>query len=191
MRFTPQEIKELLKAWLAISLAFAIAFGGLRTDAGLLIVLGVSLLTVGVGFVLHELAHKFVAQRYGADAAFHAFNQMLIFALLTSFVGIIFAIPGAVFIKTRLRLDQHGKVALAGPMTNVLLAAVFAFFVVLFPGVLGDVATYGLRVNAWLALFNMLPFFGADGATVLSWSKPVYGFSLVVAAMAMLASYLL
>ena len=189
MRFSLREIKELLKAWILISLAFAIAFGGLRLDASMLVVLGVSLFTVGIGFVLHELAHKFVAQRYGAQAEFRAFNQMLVFALVTSLFGIILAVPGAVFITSPLRRDQHGKVALAGPLTNAVLALGFAAMVVLFPWS-APVASFGLRVNAWLGLFNLIPFLGADGEKVLAWHKGVYAVSITVASFVMVLAYL-
>ena len=63
MNFSKTEQHDLLKAWLAITVAFAIALGGLNfAQPALLINAAV---TVGLGFLLHELAHKFVAQYYG------------------------------------------------------------------------------------------------------------------------------
>ena len=191
MHFSPFEIRELLKAWIVISLAFAIAFGGIRTDAGFLVILGVSLVTVGIGFVFHELAHKWLAQSYGAVAEFKAFNTMLILALITSLFGIILAVPGAVFIKTPIRKDQHGKVALAGPMTNIVLAVFFIAIGLALPEPLNVVARYGALINAWLALFNMMPFLGADGSKVLAWNKPVYITTLIGAGALTAVSYIL
>ncbi|PIN80923.1 metalloprotease, partial [Candidatus Woesearchaeota archaeon CG10_big_fil_rev_8_21_14_0_10_30_7] len=60
MKFSHKEIFDLVKAWVIISFAFAIVFKN-AGDVFINIVL-MSLITVGAGFLLHELAHKFVAQ---------------------------------------------------------------------------------------------------------------------------------
>ena len=66
-----QEIRELFIAWLMISIAFAIArsseidmrtIGFFTTDFIILIL--ISAVTVGAAFLMHELAHKIIAQRY-------------------------------------------------------------------------------------------------------------------------------
>ena len=85
MKFTNKEIRDLLIAWFMISLAFAILFSGLSLSAFFLISLIISGLTVGIGFLLHELMHKFVAQKYGLMAEFHASYKMLFLAILFSF----------------------------------------------------------------------------------------------------------
>ena len=61
------EIRDLIKAWIAVSIAFAMVMRGL---AGLDFyqVFIVAAITVGTGFLLHELGHKLVAQRYGCLA---------------------------------------------------------------------------------------------------------------------------
>ena len=76
-KFTMQEIKELVKAWTIISLAFTILFyNPLQTGFGLdkipaiLILFVFSLLTAGLGFLVHELAHKYVAEKYGCKTMF-------------------------------------------------------------------------------------------------------------------------
>ncbi len=48
----------------------------------------------------------------------------------------------------------------------------------------------GLQVNAWLALLNMIPFFGADGNKVLKWSGAAYWMLAIASgAMMFVASY--
>jgi Zn-dependent protease len=76
----------LLKSWIAISIAFTILNTSIF-DSGFVIYFVISLLTVGLGFIFHELAHKFVAQRYGCFAEYRANNQMLIIGILTAFLG--------------------------------------------------------------------------------------------------------
>ncbi len=188
LTFTRREIFDIGKAWLLLSLAFGIALHGLSLKASLLVAIVISLLTVGIGFVLHELAHKYVAHRYHLHAEFFANNMMLVFALVTSVFGLILAAPGAVWIEGTSR-DKHGKIALAGPLTNILLALVFIVVYFLVPSTLSAIAAYGFQINAFLALFNMLPFFGFDGVQVLAWSKKWYGISMAGAVLVTAASY--
>lgn len=175
--FTDIEVKELLKAWAAISLAFAVAMGGGRLFNPRLIAL--SGLTVGIGFLLHELGHKFVAQRYGFPAEFKAFDTMLIFAVLLSFSGFVFAAPGAVFIGGLPELEKNGKISAAGPGTSLLLAAAFLGLRFLFGSSL--LLTYGFQINSWLAFFNLLPMWNFDGRKILRWNRGVYSLMALAA----------
>ncbi len=171
-RFTTIEIKEIVKAWLLVSLMFAIAMGGWR---GILTVLPITLATAGAGFLFHELAHKFVAQRAKCYAEFKANDQALLIGVLLSFTGFILAAPGGVYIRGATH-RQHGQIALAGPLTNVVLAALFWLITPIFP----LVGAYGHHINALLAVFNLLPFPPFDGHAVFSWNKLAWGVSIVV-----------
>ena len=152
----------------------------------------ISALTVGIGFIFHELAHKIVAQRFGCFAEFRAFNGMLMLAVILSFLGFIFAAPGAVMIAGPVGRRRNGKIAVSGPVTNLVLAVVFLGIFSLYPtGFLGTFSRYGFMINTWLALFNMIPLWQLDGKKVLAWSKPIYfgvlagGFALHVVATAL------
>jgi len=138
--------------------------------------------------LLHELAHKFFAQRYGAWAEFRAFDKMLMIALLVSVFGFIFAAPGAVFIRGLVSRRQNGVISLAGPVTNFALATAFILLNMFTP--LGLVTQYGAQINAWLGVFNLLPFFGLDGEKVLHWDKRIYGGALLVGIALVFASQL-
>lgn len=176
-----KEIKDLAKAWIAISIAFALV---LRHDIGLAFyqVLLISSITVGIGFLLHELGHKFVAQRYGCFAEFRSFDRMLLLAVIMSFFGFVFAAPGAVMIAGKVDTRKNGIISVAGPIVNLILAAGFLSVFFLFPseGLLKVLAFYGFFINSWLALFNMIPILNLDGAKVLRWDKKVYGIVVAV-----------
>ena len=58
-----REIRDLIKAWIAISIAFAIVMRRIL-NASFYEAFIVAAITVGTGFLLHELGHKIVAQRY-------------------------------------------------------------------------------------------------------------------------------
>jgi Zn-dependent protease len=190
LTFSEREIRDLGVAWLALGVAFTlllepqlrnVLFGQLGdlTVGAIARTLVVSLLTVGVAFLLHELAHKVVAVRFGQVAAFRADYRMLGFAIVGALVGFLFAAPGAVVHRGRISAKENGLIAVAGPVTNLLLAAVFLVpfigaILTSTGGLLWDIATRGLQINLLLAGFNMLPFGPLDGRKVREWSNLVW-----------------
>ena len=109
----------MIRAWVIISLAFAIAFTGFSISQVFLVSIIVSAFTVGVGFLFHELGHKFLAQKYGCWAEFRANNFMLMMALIFSFFGFIFAAPGGVFIKGHITKRKNAYISMIGPIINI------------------------------------------------------------------------
>ncbi|MBS3139321.1 hypothetical protein J4207_06475 [Candidatus Woesearchaeota archaeon] len=175
-RVSRTELIDLTKGWIAISFAFAIALHGLSFSFEFLTVAAIAALTVGVGFIFHELAHKIVAQRYGCWAEFRADDKMLLFALLLSVFGFIFAAPGAVIIDGVVTKKENGLIAVVGSWTNLVLAVLFLALMPVIP----VVASYGVRINAWLAIFNMIPLWILDGKKVFVWNKLVWGATVVI-----------
>ncbi len=181
IRTSDIEINDLVKAWLIISLAFTILLNGFAFNLGTLLILLLSAVTVGTGFLLHELAHKLVAQRYHCWAEFRSDNTMLLFALFSSMLGFIFAAPGAVIIYgPHITKRENGIISAAGPLTNFILASLFLALLFFPHAFVQAVASYGFRINTWIGLFNMLPFFIFDGAKIFRWSKIVWGSMLVL-----------
>lgn len=180
MNFSKTEMQHLLRAWVIISLAFAIAFKGLSFSPEFLVIFAVSAFTVGIGFILHELGHKFLAQKYGCWAEFRANNFMLGLALVFSFFGFIFAAPGGVFIQGHVTKRKHAYIAMMGPVINLVLGIAFGLLAYFVP-MLKPVAFPGMLINFWLGLFNAFPFPMFDGHKVYVWNKLVY-FALLIAA---------
>jgi Zn-dependent protease len=177
--FSGIEVRDILLAWLALGIAFTIAISsrgfGTATFSDLTAIFATSLATVGSGFVLHELSHKFTAQRYGYWAEFRVWPLGLLLALATSFIGFIFAAPGATYISgTNISQEQNGKISISGPLTNVAVAAAF-LPLVLFSANLSDfwvqLGFEGVYINIFLALFNLLPIPPLDGSKVFAWNK--------------------
>jgi Zn-dependent protease len=202
-RISRREEFDLFVAWIAISLAFAIIFLrdiGRADPVIALLFLGVSLFTVGIGFILHEMAHKFTAIKYGFWAEFRKDNIMLVVAVaLAALVGVVFAAPGATVIYDTtgrgISREQNGKISAAGPIVNLLLCIPFAVLLIYGGGgmsLTGNIATMtgmiGFQVNAMIAAFNMLPVSVLDGKKVLAWNKAVFVIMIIAAFGALLAS---
>jgi Zn-dependent protease len=203
-RISRREEFDLFVAWIAISLAFAIIFLrdiGRADPVIALLFLGVSLFTVGIGFILHEMAHKFTAIKYGFWAEFRKDNLMLVVAVaLAALVGVVFAAPGATVIYDTtgrgISREQNGKISVAGPVVNLLLCIPFAVLLIYGGGGMsftGNIVTMigmiGFQVNAMIAAFNMLPVSVLDGKKVLAWNKGVFVIMIIAAFGALLVSF--
>lgn len=181
---------ELLKAWAGTTLAFAIVqtgAGNLFTEQFLSNLL-ISAVVCGMGFVLHELAHRVVARNYGAEAHFIANNPWLLISIVLSFTGFFIAAPGAVWHRGYLTPRQSGLIALAGPVTNLVLSVIFLFALISISALRLPVPIWvfttcyiGFKFNAWLGLFNMIPANPFDGAKVLAWDWRVFAVTVAVA----------
>lgn len=177
--FSTIEIKHLSIALIMITATLMAFNRGNLNEFNIVTFLVLNILTIGLGFLLHELGHKFVAQNYGFLSEFRADFMMLFFAfLLALFSPVVFLAPGAVMIHGRLSRKQNGIISVAGPLVNLALALVFlAIALIVQPNsdtILGYLVWLGIWVNAFLGVFNMLPFWILDGKKVLAWNKLVY-----------------
>ena len=146
------------------------------------------LVFVGLGFTLHEIAHKLMAQSLGARSEFRMWSKGLQFALFMRIIGgPVFIAPGATYwAKYNASIEDHGKVSLAGPATNIILALIFMGAAFLHP-----VMLLGAYVNLQLAFFNLIPFGPLDGADLLRWKWPIWAVTMgIVLGLQQLVSYI-
>lgn len=183
----PTELKHLVIAWLALGVAFTFRYM-FRTPAIFPLMLSISLGTVGLGFILHELAHKFAANHYGYWAEFRLWPWGLMMALTFAFISggtFIFAAPGATYIVPRssgvsltISKRHDAFISLAGPFTNLALAGIFfslgGLDELLGSAWLMSLQQIGYQTNLWLAAFNLIPIGGMDGQKIISWGLPVW-----------------
>jgi Zn-dependent protease len=177
------EIRDLLVSALALALAFGIALsGGYRSFAdpqalGILTLL--SFFAISLGFVLHEMAHRLVARKFGCVAIYKMWPLGLLAALGCSLFGFVFAAPGAVNIysgkdnsgNNTLTLERSGLISLAGPVMNIGLTFIFMVLNTTIPTLLFSL---GAQINAWLSMFNLIAFGPLDGAKIFMWSKKIW-----------------
>ncbi len=137
-------------------------------------------LIYGTAFIIHELAHKFTAQMMGYWAEFKINQQGLMLTLLSMFGPLKIIAPGAVMIGNITNWDHYGKVAAAGPTSNILLGLLF-FILQAISGsnIVSQLAIIGMNINASLALFNLIPFGLFDGAKIIKWDRSIWGACVV------------
>jgi Zn-dependent protease len=187
--FSKTEINHLTLATLAFTMALAFMFSGgimgALSDPSAFLVYGVlALVTFTPGFLVHEIAHKIQARKYGCWAEFRASPSGLRFGvLLAAILGIVFMAPGAVMVAGNTTREQFGKVALAGPVSNVVLWCIGLASAVAIGGAGGiadDVIYYWMWANGILGALNMLPFGPLDGKKIKTWSDVMFWLWLII-----------
>ncbi|MBN1645625.1 site-2 protease family protein [Candidatus Woesearchaeota archaeon] len=182
MRFSRTEIMHLLKSWVMISIVFIIVRyydnpGALQFN------IIASVFVVGIAFVLHELGHKFMAQKYKCIAEYRSdMKNMLIAVGMALVLRFAFIAPGAVYIHGYLSKENNGKVSLAGPAVNIALAVLAILAAYFVSGIYRDIAIYAGWINSFIAFFNLLPIGNFDGKKIKAWDSRVWGISIGVSA---------
>ena len=179
--FSRKEKQDLSKSILIIALAFAIAFtvnSGAFNIYTFAFNFGIGFAAALLGFLLHEMAHKYVAIKYGCWSEFRASDRGLMFALFISLMGWLILAPGAVMISGRITKAQNGKISAAGPLTNMLIGypLMALSLYVIFPinELIGIMLFWIGTLNIFLAWFNLLPIPPLDGSKIWKWNIPVY-----------------
>ncbi|MBI4080796.1 MAG: site-2 protease family protein [Candidatus Levybacteria bacterium] len=150
--------------------------------------------------ILHEIAHGYVADRFG-DPTARLMGRLtlnpiphldpfmsIILPLLLAFTGSPIILGGAKPVPVDPFNLKDGRkdialVSLAGPMTNLILAVIASLFAhVLFPGMsLGSIERLSvpgfllstiIRMNILLTILNLLPIPPLDGSKIFSLILP-------------------
>jgi len=188
--FSKEELKDIVLAVLSVSLIFAY---DLNNPANTANVFPFYFLVVILAFLCHELAHRFVARKFGCAAFFKIWPQGILFGLLFMLVGLKFVASGAVMIYpyafgrwgyriVHLTAVDTGIIAFSGIGVNLVFAIIFRPLTgsLIWQGI--DVFGSLAFVNAWLALINLLPIPPLDGSKIMAW-KPLLWFIMFLAAL--------
>ena len=178
MRFSSTEIRHLI---IGTALVTAAGISFLIGNAFTALALAVATVTFAMGFILHELSHKYVAQRYGLWAEFRVNTMGVILTAISIVSPLKFIAPGAVVISGFADKDRMGLTAIAGPIVNIVITvALLASLPVLAHTPIYFAILYGAAINAFLALFNLIPFAIFDGRKVYAWNRRYWAIAFAV-----------
>ncbi|MEM2341068.1 MAG: AN1-type zinc finger domain-containing protein [Candidatus Bathyarchaeia archaeon] len=135
-----------------------------------------------LSFILHEIGHKFTAKYYGLWAEFRLSLIGIMITLISVFSPIIKIIsPGAVVISGEATRENLGKIALSGPIINISLSILLLALNLTLNTSFKIILAWGSIVNAYVAVFNLIPFGFLDGAKIFWWNKYVWIISFLMA----------
>jgi Zn-dependent protease len=202
-QFSMLEVKHIILAMIVITFAFSFnlthnsflnLFSLLYPESAefvkipdifeVLFFLPVSFLGVVTAFFVHEISHKIMAQRYRLWAEFRMYPLGLFFAFFIAILtGVVFAAPGAVMFRGDSRTYETGRIAMAGPLSNIFISGIFfmiyrfGFFELLFNKLIGFICF----INAILAIFNLLPLGPLDGVKIVRWNPLIWSILFIIA----------
>jgi Zn-dependent protease len=185
-------IKEVQHLVIGALLVFAVGFSfGLYSSWSTALVVELSALAVLliVSFFTHEIAHKITAQKHGLWAEFRLTTWGAIMTVFTLFLPFKLISPGAVMISGPAKLNEIGKISIAGPITNIILSTVF-LSACLVPSPYSWIFAIGAFLNGFIAVFNLIPFGILDGFKIYSWNKQVWLAGFAASAALAIAGYL-
>lgn len=184
-----QEISELGIGWIISSFVILYITGNLYIivlEGRIPDTLLIWLFVLGIAFFTHELFHKFVAIKFGAKAYFRLSKQGLFLTLISVIIRFPILATGAVFWWGEATASPgiRGRVSAAGPLSNLILAGISLIIqgigwllrndIPNLGGILFLVGMYGVWLNVFLGVFNLLPVGVLDGAKVLAWDPKVW-----------------
>ena len=76
--------------------------------------------------------------------------------------------------------EHTGKIAVAGPGINIVLSGIFFIITFFSTGLIAYIASFIGSINAFLALFNLIPLGFFDGRKIFSWRKDIWAFLIVL-----------
>lgn len=191
IHFSIKEIKHLtIAALLVIGIGSSWGmFLDIDPEMGGTLMLAAFAAILTASFLAHEIAHKIAAQRRGLWAEFRLTfigAILTLFFILSPFFKIIS--PGAVFVAGPVDRESMGRTSIAGPATNIVLSMMLLAVALLIPKY-PLIFFLGAAFNAWIALFNLIPFGILDGFKIFLWNKKIWALAFTASLALTIISY--
>lgn len=171
--FSPKELKHLfLGTLLVIGISLSFGFNSWGASDWVLVFSALAAV-ITMSFFTHEIAHKATAQRRGLWAEFRLTLWGAILTCLSIFLPFKIISPGAVMISGPARIDEIGKISIAGPLTNIVLSTVFLGLTFI-KSPYSWIFAVGAFFNGYIAVFNLIPIGILDGFKIFNWNKPIW-----------------
>lgn len=143
-------------------------------------------------FLTHEIAHKIMAQRSGLWAEFRLTTMGAVLTLVSVFLPFKMIAPGAMMIGGTMRKNSDiVNISIAGPITNFIYSCAFLgiAFALPLPVEWALVLLFAAYINAFMAVFNLIPFGVLDGYKIFSMNKKIWVAAFVPTAILTLYLY--
>ncbi|MEB3825826.1 MAG: hypothetical protein LRS47_04075, partial [Desulfurococcales archaeon] len=136
------------------------------------------------GVVLHEMAHKYSGRKLGCASMYVVTLWGLLITMASGFFPIKLIVPGYTSIVCYYGIGrkEDAEISAWGPAVNIILSS---FSLVLYKAGLsmrGFMIGFA-EINAWLALFNLLPIPPLDGSKIMRYRMDLWLAMIIFALM--------
>lgn len=190
VRFSQKELKHILvAALLVVGIGFSIALYGFSWTWDIMAVFA-TLMTAS--FLIHEIAHKVIAQKKGLWAEFRLTTWGAVLTFVCVFLPFKMISPGAMMIGGSLpKSDDILKISLAGPLTNLIFSSTLLGLASVLPihAPFTVMLLFGAYINAFMGVFNLIPFGILDGYKIFSVNKKIWAAAFIPSLLLTIATY--
>ena len=184
---TPKELKHIaVAAALVIAIGFSIGLygnylGGF-TNPWTWTMMAIFAVIMTASFLTHEIAHKIFAQKAGMWAEFRLTTWGAVLTFVSIFLPFRMIAPGAMMIAGTPDRKEMIKISIAGVITNMIYSLVtLSVAFALAPGVFATMLFFAAYINAFMAIFNLIPFGVLDGFKLFILNKKIWALAFTVA----------
>ncbi len=193
---SPKELKHIIvAAALVVGIGFSIGlygryFGGFRFYwTWDLMAVFATIMTAS--FLSHEIGHKIMAQKNGLWAEFRLTTWGVALTFISIFLPFRMISPGAMMISGSPSGNEIVKISLAGPVVNLVFSgALLGAAFVLYPSAFGLMLFFVAYINAFMAVFNLIPIGILDGYKIFSFNKKIWALLFIPSAILAVVTFL-
>ena len=130
----------------------------------------------GITTILHDLAHKYGAYRYGCITEYKVWGLGTVTMLSTAWLfGNAFAKPSRTLVRSEKNLlpEEAAIIKLAGPLMSMGVAIVSLFLIPL-GGLFAIAGSAGFSMNLLNSVFSLVPVKPNDGVEIYAWNKLIW-----------------
>lgn len=197
VNFSQKEIKHIgIAAALVVGIGFSIGlygnyFGGFLFEWTWAMMAAFAVVMTA-SFLAHEIAHKIIAQKKGMWAEFRLTTWGAVLTFASIFLPFRMIAPGAMMIGGSIPSGEDiVKISIAGPLTNLIFSsALLGCAFTIFPNTFAYLLFFAAYINAFMAVFNLIPFGVLDGFKIFSFNKKLWALAFAPAVILTIITYL-
>ena len=143
-------------------------------------VMSIFAIIMTASFLAHEIGHKIVGQKNGLWAEFRLTTWGSVLTLVSVFLPFKMISPGAMMLAGQPNADEIVKISIAGPAINLILSTAILGVAFAMPSSLFvSMLFFAAYINAFMAVFNLIPFGILDGYKIFSFNKKLWALAFV------------
>jgi Zn-dependent protease len=188
---SPKELKHIgIAALLVLGIGFSMYLYSFSSAYWDLAAMSFFAVFMTASFLIHEIAHKVAAQKAGLWAEFRLTTWGSVLTLVSVFLPFKMISPGAMMIGGQpTNAKDMIKISVAGVITNMILSVAFLSLAAIPMSIPFYIAIAFLAyINAFMAVFNLVPFGILDGYKVFMMNKKIWAAAFIASLVLIVAN---